>query len=702
MSRDRLFWLLLPGLALLAWVGIGIVLFVVTLPAEPAAALRADLAPLIESHWALAAGWLLAGTVAGAWVGSRLHSGFVASALRLADTTRTMVGAGSAPDAIPAGAAPIRTLAAAINGLAAERRALSANLGRHVADASRDMARQRDQLATLMAQLDQGVLVCNRDGRILLYNPRARAVLGGAAELVGLGRQVGAAIGPALFEHARETVTRRIARGDAEPTAQMVAAAEGGDLVRIRMAPVRSDAETGGYVLLLDDITAEHATEAHRDGLLLGLTEACRAGLAAMQAALDVLDLPDLSPDERARFLAVVRDEVSGLGARVDGVAGEAAAGRQGRWPLQEILGADLLSAAAQAIESATGQPAARGDAPALWLRLDSFAVVEALRFLADRVAQAGATGFGLRLAPTDGGRAHLDLTWSLDAGQATAALAGWQSASLGPAAGAATVRDVAERHGGEVWLEQDRGAGSAFIRLLLPLAPEVEATTMLPPARPTFYDFDLFALRESSSLLDDQPLGSLTYTVLDTETTGLNPADGDEIIQVGAARIVNGRIVDGESIDQLVDPGRSIPEAGIPIHGIRPEMVRGQPRIGEVLPRLAAFAADTVLVGHNVAFDMRFLALKEEATGVAFRQPVLDTLLLASVVTPHEEAHGLEQLAGRLGLTISGRHNAYGDAIATAEVFLRLLPLLAERGIVTLGEARAASATSRYARLRY
>lgn len=189
---------------------------------------------------------------------------------------------------------------------------------------------------------------------------------------------------------------------------------------------------------------------------------------------------------------------------------------------------------------------------------------------------------------------------------------------------------------------------------------------------------------------------------MLDTETTGLDPAGGDEIIQIGAARIVNGRIVAGEGIDELVDPGRSIPEAGIPIHGIRPEMVRGRPRIGDVLPRLAAFAADTVIVGHNVAFDMRFLALKEAATGIAFRHPVLDTLLLASLVMPYEEDHGLERLADRLGLVVTARHTAFGDAVTTAEIFLRLLPLLADRGITTLGEARAASAGSPYARLRY
>jgi DNA polymerase-3 subunit epsilon len=268
------------------------------------------------------------------------------------------------------------------------------------------------------------------------------------------------------------------------------------------------------------------------------------------------------------------------------------------------------------------------------------------------------------------------------------------------------TVRDVVERHGGEMWFERERARHQAFFRFMLPLASVqgvVDAELGESEySRPEYYDFDLFKMADQSSALDDRPLSELTYTVFDTETTGLNPADGDAIIQIGAARIVNGKLLRQECFDQLVDPGRRIPAASIPIHGITDDMVVGKPGIAQVLPLFHAYAQDTVLVAHNAAFDMRFLQLQEEASGVAFHQPVLDTLLLSAVVHPQQESHRLEAIAERFNVTVLGRHTALGDALVTAEIWLRLIPLLQEQGIHTLRQAREAAQKTYYARLKY
>lgn len=198
------------------------------------------------------------------------------------------------------------------------------------------------------------------------------------------------------------------------------------------------------------------------------------------------------------------------------------------------------------------------------------------------------------------------------------------------------------------------------------------------------------------------QLLCQLAYTVFDTETTGPGPSAGDEIIAIGAAHIANGQLLRNEVFDQLVDPRRPIEPTSIRIHGITPQMLEGRPTIDRVLPAFAKFCEGTVLVAHNAAFDMRFLELKELATGVRFTQPVLDTLLLSEVLHSHLGEHGFEAIAKRLGVDIVGRHSALGDAIATGEVFLKMVPLLAERGIRTLGEARKASQKTFHAKLQY
>lgn len=713
----RLLAALAPGVALGLWLLLGAAFLLAALAPGERAALLAALAPAADSHGMVLVLWWVLAAAAGAFVAGRLYRAYVETPTRLADATRVLAADAAAPLLVPEGSAGTQALAAAVNALADQRRALKDDMARLVAEASRDVALQRDQLGALMAELEQPVVVLNLDGQILLYNAEARALFrrlsrgpGTAVDPdpIGLGRSIHAVIDRGRIAHARESIAHRAARGEARPSARFVTPTPLGHLVQVLLAPVRADGAVTGFVLLLDDITDAYEASARQDRALVDLSEASRASLAAMQAALDMLDYPDLEATDRERFQAVVRDEVSAMGARLAALAADAARDLKTRWPLQDMLGADLVAAAARRIAAETGQEVATDAVDArLWLSVDSFALIEALAFLAGLLVKAMDTPrLALRLAPT-GTRAHLDLAFG-DAG-AGRALAGWQTSPMrtGAARSPLTVRDVVERHGGELWMELPRAGTGAAFRFLLPTAAgaEPEAAPEAPApgeSRPAYFDFDLFAASAGSRESDDRLLGEIAYTVFDTETTGLDPAGGDEILQIGATRIVNGRLLAGDRFDQLVDPKRSIPEAGIAIHGIRPEMVRGKPDIAQVLPAFHAFAADTVLVGHNVAFDMRFLTLKEKASGVVFDQPVLDTLLLAGIVHPGETSHSLEAMAGRLGVAVTGRHTALGDAFVTAEIFLKLLPLLRARGIRTLGEARAAARSSYHARLKY
>ena len=636
-----------------------------------------------------------------------------------ADVQRKLVGAGSAE---------IRGLAQTINDFAQQRNELRRDVEGRVAAASRDVARERNRLAALMNELTQSVVVCNIDGRVLLYNNRARRqfraisptpTLADGAELIGLGRSIYTVFDHKLVAHALESVQHRLQRGDADASVEFVTVTAGGRLLRAQLAPVvgaagdsqaaETAAQLDGFVLMLDDITSTFEQESERDRLLHGLTEASRGSLANLQAAVEILDDADLDEATRERFLCVIRAESSAMSRRIQDFAAQATRGLATRWPLEEMLGADLLVAAQRRIETQLGMRVRADDVDtSLWLHLDSFSLLQALAYLAERLRdEHDLRDVRLRLAGADAGHAHLDLVW-VGLAMSTETLMTWEMDPMrsGDETSPLTVREVVQRHGGEFWFERERVRHQAFFRFLLPLASgrrAADAATFLrSDSRPEVYDFDLFRVGETTSTLDESRLVELAYTVFDTETTGLNPSAGDEIIQIGAVRLVNCRLLRTESFEQLIDPRRPIPASTIPIHGIAPEMIVGRPTIDAVLPAFYAFAQDTVLVAHNAAFDLRFLQMKEQASGVRFRQPVLDTLLLSALVHPNQESHTLEAIAERFDVPVIGRHTALGDAIVTAEVFLKLIPLLAEKGIDTLAQAREASQRTYFARFKY
>ncbi len=218
--------------------------------------------------------------------------------------------------------------------------------------------------------------------------------------------------------------------------------------------------------------------------------------------------------------------------------------------------------------------------------------------------------------------------------------------------------------------------------------------------ARPVSYDFRLLRSGLAEGDAQDTELTECAFTVLDTETTGLQPEGGDAVVAIGAVRVHSGRLREDDVLDQLVDPGRRIPATATAVHGITDEMVRGRPRLPEVLRMLERFAADSVLVGHDIGFDLAFLGPVADAERVPLPAQVLDVMLLSAVLHPVEdETHSLDTIAARLGVPVLGRHTALGDALVTGEILTRLLPALAAIGITTLGEAIEASTSTSLAR---
>ena len=683
-----------------------------------------------------------------------LFQQYVHGLLRMAETLRLMLGANRNFRVAPEGPPEVRELARAANDLAQQRDELLTDVEAQIRLAKATVEEEKNRLAALMSELAMGVVVCNLDGRILLYNSRARlqfkalaqgptSMSGGA--LIGLGRSIFSILERGQITHSLENIQQRLRKGSAEPTANFITSTRNGQLLRAQMAPVlgKADSHRGdeplasesgmdgsarpvsaadsmgtelqvtGYVLTIENITRNFEREAERDQALQSLTDGNRAALANLRAAVETLiDTPDMELDYRERFTRVIADEASAMSERLEITMSRFADSLKTRWPLEDVLAIDILAAAARRIEDRLKLPIKNEDQDAgLWMRADSFALIQAITFLAARLQEHYAIReLRLRLS-TEGKMVFLDLIWS-GTPVSSETLYTWElePMNVGVETSPLTLRDVIDRHGGEIWYQRDKAAHNAFFRIVVPAAvvPEARAIDQTQhlhsDSRPEYYDFDLFASRdaEGSGIDLDRRLTDLAYSVFDTETTGLEPSNGDEIIQVGAVRIVNQRLLRQEIFDQLVDPCIPLKPAGIPIHGITEAMVKGQPTLDAVLPAFHEFCSETVLVAHNAAFDMRFFQLKEDSLGVRFTQPVLDTLLLSAVIHPNQETHRLEIIAERLGINVIGRHTALGDAYVTGEVFLKMIPILADMGIVTLRQALDAAQETYFARIKY
>lgn len=655
---------------------------------------------------------------------AKLYDQYAGGPARLAEEVRLLLGANRGRRLTVQG--HLTPLSTVVNELADQRDALQQDVEQKILQARASVEEEKNRLAALMSELSQSVVVCNLDGRILLYNSRARLQFKALADgtggaIIGLGRSIFSVFERSLITHALDNLQHRLKRQDSHPVANFVTSTRAGQLLRAQMAPVlagshdaSSPLEEGertmsGYVLMLENITRSFEKETQRDQMLQSLTEGSRAPLANIRVAVETLQsYPDMEPDQRDRFLTIIGDEVRSLGGRLDQTVADYADNMKARWPLEEMLGVDLIAAAQRRIESRAGIRTKVEEVDAeLWVKVDSFSLLQALTYLATRLSdEFDVKEVRFRLMP-EGRMAHLDLLW-YGATVSTETVMSWEMEplNLGGESSPLTLREVNDRHGGELWYKVEKVAHRAYFRLLVPVASPQEAAAniqlMRGDSRPEYYDFDLFRQDGLDHSLDDRRLSDLTFTAFDTETTGLNPSEGDEIIQFGAVRIVNGRLLKTESYEQLVDPRRPLRSESIAIHGISQDMLEGQPTIATVLPAFYQFCEDTVLVAHNAAFDMRFLQMKEESTGLRFDHPVLDTLLLSAVIHPNQESHKLEAIAERLGINIVGRHTALGDAMVTGEVFLKMIPLLAEKGLYTLRDVQEAARKTYYARVKY
>jgi DNA polymerase-3 subunit epsilon len=531
------------------------------------------------------------------------------------------------------------------------RNAMALAVGRETARLSTEKIR----LETLLAEVPDGVMFCTPHHTIALYNGHCRDILG-ASEGLGLGRPVSALLrmGPIV-----QAYDRLAARDSDEGTDILVSTKASGRLLEARLRLLRlegQETEGPGYVLTLRDVSADLKVQAERAHLLNHLLDGV------------IATLPDLPGGAAKESLAALAAQTAMQKARTD----------TEWWPMEALSATDLGTSLADRL--ARKDVALVSDLADTQLRCDGFAITRMLERLALDWTEAGATGLVLTLAAEGPETAVLSLEAEAVPPDDTR-INHWLAAPLSPGMSGFTAADVLLSHGTAL-TQEPAGPGRVALRLSLPLARPRAAG----PSRTVMYDFDLLNAAIPDNLAAAR-LKSLSFVIFDTETTGLNP-QVDEICQIAAVRVVNGKVVAGERFDMLVNPGRSIPAASTAVHHISNEMVADAAPVPEALARFHAFAEGSVLVAHNAPFDMSFLRRREIEIGKRFEQPILDTVLCSAILYGQSAEHTLDALCARLHIPIpeADRHTALGDAIGTAEAFRRMIPMLEAADLPNLG----------------
>ncbi len=194
-------------------------------------------------------------------------------------------------------------------------------------------------------------------------------------------------------------------------------------------------------------------------------------------------------------------------------------------------------------------------------------------------------------------------------------------------------------------------------------------------------YGVEGYFVNDGVPIVYNSGSGSLSdeFIVFDIETTGLSPVK-DRITEIAAVKIKQGKLTDRFS--ELINPEIPIPENITKLTGISNETVKNKDTIREILPRFIEFIKDHPIIAHNASFDFGFITAKAGELGLNVGNTVIDTLQLSRILLPELNRHRLNVVCEHLGISLENHHRADSDAEAAAEIMLKFIKILEDRGI--------------------
>ncbi|MBO5097511.1 MAG: PolC-type DNA polymerase III [Agathobacter sp.] len=254
---------------------------------------------------------------------------------------------------------------------------------------------------------------------------------------------------------------------------------------------------------------------------------------------------------------------------------------------------------------------------------------------------------------------------------------------------GVSDVKDIikrAKKWGHKAIAITDHGDVQAF--------PDANHAVSGPDDIKIIYGVEAYIVDDLKGIVTDSRGQSLddSYVVFDIETTGFSPAV-NKIIEIGAVKVEGGKIVDRFST--FVNPQVPIPFRIEELTHISDDMVVDAPTIDVVLPQFLDFCEGCIMVAHNAEFDMSFIKKNALDLGKEFAPTVIDTVAMARFLLPTLNRFKLDTVAKAVGVALNNHHRAVDDAACTAEIFVKFIPMLKERGIVDLNQVNEVGTSS-------
>ncbi|MDM8526340.1 DUF294 nucleotidyltransferase-like domain-containing protein, partial [Desulfococcaceae bacterium HSG8] len=457
-------------------------------------------------------------------------------------------------------------LVRAINILADRYEAYGINLQPAFAETEEE----KDILAAFMSELPEGVLICNAEGQLLLYNKRARQFLGNgrknsvrktlpenANSGFRLGQSVFAVIDKNLIEHALDEINEKLKRNAVNAVSHFIIESRGKHILQTRAVPILNRlGQFTGFILILSDITRQREADNRVDSLLKALTRSARSPLASIRSAIEaILEYPDMDKDHLRRFREIIHKESIALGNILNRVGDEYSALIKTRWSLTPLPCKDLMETIGRRAKD-------RLDILVhietyeenISVKADSYSMIIVILFILNQLKNEVGISEVICKLGRDGKFINLDLTWQGDP-LGPGILRKWedQFPVINGEQNLFTVKEVLEYHRAEIWSHVSGKSGDRqpCIRFLLPADETGESesfnpVTILPESAPVFYDFDLFNHPGQNPELDNRLLTELTYTVLIREISETQTVE-EVIARAGhLPRLIHSMISDG------------------------------------------------------------------------------------------------------------------------------------------------------------